>query len=142
LDDELDSQPCLPIKNLTIKVENQTQQFTIASVILDPSFNYEKPNYTSPNGETLTTELVKITSKLVEIYTRKTHYQNEDITFIGNRRVLYDRKAIIGDSTDSEAFIGVISPRCFYCLLYLKQQKFYKRISLSIIALLASGKVN
>jgi hypothetical protein len=55
LDDELDSQPCLPIKSLTIKVENQTQQFTIASVILDPSFNYEKPNYTSPNGETLTT---------------------------------------------------------------------------------------
>jgi hypothetical protein len=120
LDDELDSQPCSPIKSLTIKLENQTQQFTIASVILDPSFNYEKPNYTSPNGETLTTELVKITSKLVEIYTRKTHYQNEDITFIGNRRVLYDRKAIISDSTDSEAFIGMISPRCFYCLLYLK----------------------
>jgi hypothetical protein len=67
LDDELDSQPCLPIKSLTIKVENQTQQFTVASVILCPSFNYEQPNYISSNGGTLTTELAKIASKLLSL---------------------------------------------------------------------------
>jgi hypothetical protein len=107
LEYELDIQPCLPIKNLTIEGENQTEQFAFANAVLGPSYNYEKPKYTFPNGEPLSEELIKITSELAEKYTQEIHWQDGDIAIIDNKRVLHGRRAIIGNLIDRELFIGM-----------------------------------
>ncbi|MFB1037033.1 MAG: TauD/TfdA family dioxygenase [Sinobacterium sp.] len=107
LDYELDIQPCLLVKNLTIKGENQTQQFVFANAILGPSYNYEKPNYTFPNGEALSETLISKTAELAEKHTQEIHWQDGDIAIINNKRVLHGRRAIIGNLTDRELFIGM-----------------------------------
>ncbi|MFT7006180.1 MAG: alpha-ketoglutarate-dependent taurine dioxygenase [Colwellia sp.] len=107
LDYQLDIQPCLPIKNLIINSENQTEQFAFANAILGPSYNYEKPTYTFANGQTVSQELIEKTNELAEKYTQEVQWQNGDIVIIDNKRVLHGRRAIIGNLTDRELFIGM-----------------------------------
>jgi alpha-ketoglutarate-dependent taurine dioxygenase len=107
LDYQLDIQPCLPIKNLAINTENQTEQFAFANAILGPSYNYEKPTYTFANGQPVSQELIEKTNELAEKYTQEIQWQNGDIVIIDNKRVLHGRRAIIGNLTDRELFIGM-----------------------------------
>lgn len=107
LDYELDIQPCLPINRPSIKRDNQVGQFAFANAILGPSYNYEKPNYTFPNGEPLSEALIKQTIELTKKYTHEIHWQDGDIAIIDNKRVLHGRRAIIGSLTERELFIGM-----------------------------------
>lgn len=107
LDYQLDIQPCLPIKNLAINTENQTEQFAFANAILGPSYNYEKPTYTFANGQPVSQELIEKTNELAEKYTQEVQWQDGDIVIIDNKRVLHGRRAIIGNLTDRELFIGM-----------------------------------
>jgi alpha-ketoglutarate-dependent taurine dioxygenase len=107
LDYELDIQPCLLLKSLVNEAANHTEQFAFANAILGPSYNYEKPNYNFPNGELLSEKLITETTELAEKYTHEIQWQDGDIAIIDNRRVLHGRRAIIGDLTDRELFIGM-----------------------------------
>jgi alpha-ketoglutarate-dependent taurine dioxygenase len=107
LDYELDIQPCLPIKSLSIKKDDQAERFAFANAILGPSYNYEKPHYTFPNGEPLSEELIKKTIELTKKYTHEIHWQDGDIAIINNKRVLHGRRAIIGNLTQRKLFIGM-----------------------------------
>jgi hypothetical protein len=107
LDYELDIQPCLPIKSLSIKKDDQAKRFAFANAILGPSYNYEKPHYTFPNGEPLSEELIKKTIELTKKYTHEIHWQDGDIAIINNKRVLHGRRAIIGNLTQRKLFIGM-----------------------------------
>tara|TARA_R110001583_G_scaffold111338_1_gene260390 strand:+ start:2164 stop:3045 length:882 start_codon:yes stop_codon:yes gene_type:complete len=107
LDYQLDIQPCLPIKNLAINAENQTEQFAFANAILGPSYNYEKPTYTFANGQPVSQELIEKTNELAKKYTQEVQWQDGDIVIIDNKRVLHGRRAIIGNLTDRELFIGM-----------------------------------
>jgi hypothetical protein len=107
LDYELYIQLCLLIKSLVNEGENQTEQFAFANPILGPSYNYEKPNYTFSNGEILSEDLIKETAELAEKYTQEIDWQDSNIAIIDNKRVLHGRRAIIGNLTDRELFIGM-----------------------------------
>ena len=107
LDYELDIQPCLTMNNYTIQNEKATEQYAFANALLGPSFNYEKPIYTFPNGQLVCDELIKKTAELAEKYTQEIQWQDGDIVVMNNKRVLHGRRAIIGDLTDRELFIGM-----------------------------------
>ena len=67
---------------------NPTQQFAFANATLGSSFNYEKLNYTFPNGETLTKGLIKMTSELIKnIHMRFT--DNGDMALIDSRCITW-----------------------------------------------------
>ena len=102
LDYELDIQPCLPINET-----DSTAQYSFANAILGPSFNYEKPNYTFQNGQAVSEKLINETAELAEKYTQEIHWQDGDIAIINNKRVLHGRRAIIGDLTNRQLFIGM-----------------------------------
>jgi alpha-ketoglutarate-dependent taurine dioxygenase len=102
LDYELDIQPCLPINET-----DSTAQYSFANAILGPSFNYEKPNYPFKNGQTVSEKLINETAELAEKYTQEIHWQDGDIAIINNKRVLHGRRAIIGDLTNRQLFIGM-----------------------------------
>jgi alpha-ketoglutarate-dependent taurine dioxygenase len=106
LDYELDIQPCLNISN-NIQKENTMEQYSFANALLGPSFNYEKPIYTFPNGKPVSDELIKKTAELSEKYTHEIQWQDGDIAIVNNKRVLHGRRAIIGDLADRELFIGM-----------------------------------
>lgn len=117
LDYELDIQPCLLVKNRqmneslgeNLALENGalTQQFAFANAILGPSYNYQKPIYSFPSGDVISNELINKTAELAEKYTQEIQWQDGDIAIINNKRVLHGRRAIVGDLSERELFIGM-----------------------------------
>jgi alpha-ketoglutarate-dependent taurine dioxygenase len=107
LDYELDIQPCLPINSLKTKEGKVQNQFAFANALLGPSYNYEKPTYTFASGEGLSKELMEDTAQLAEKYTQEIQWQDSDILILDNKRVLHGRRAIIGDLSQRELFIGM-----------------------------------
>jgi hypothetical protein len=112
LDYELDIKPCLPINNHnannhSINGADCMVQYSFANALLGPSFNYEKPNYTFQNGQTVSEKLMNETAELAEKYTHEINWQDGDIAIINNKRVLHGLRAIIGDLTNRHLFIGM-----------------------------------
>ena len=62
MDYKLDFHPCLPIKNLTVEVQDHIDQITFANAVLGASFNYESPSYTLPDEEPLSEDLIEMIS--------------------------------------------------------------------------------
>jgi hypothetical protein len=83
---------------------------------------------------------MKITSELTERIYQKVRWQDVDIAMINNKRVLHGRRAIMGNVIDRELLsVWALAFFIFYESVFYG---FYKCINLSMITLLASGKVN
>lgn len=83
------------------------EQQAFANAILGPSFNYEAPKITLANGDEVSNELKEELSLLAEKFTHEMNWQDGDVVLIDNKRVMHGRRAIEGELSARQLFIGM-----------------------------------
>jgi len=84
-----------------------SNRLAFANAILGPSFNYQAPKVMLANGAEISDELKQELTVLAEQFTQEINWQDGDVVLIDNKRVMHGRRAIEGDLSARQLFIGM-----------------------------------
>ncbi|MGP4118455.1 TauD/TfdA family dioxygenase [Psychrobacter aquimaris] len=90
-----------------IREDNLSGQLAFANTLLGPSFNYEKPEFTLANGQSVDDALIDELTQLCEKYTQDIAWQNGDVVILDNKRIMHGRRQIDVPLTERKLYIAM-----------------------------------
>lgn len=90
-----------------IREDNLSGQLAFANTLLGPSFNYEKPEFTLANGQSVDDALIDELTRLCEKYTQDIAWQNGDVVILDNKRIMHGRRQIDVPLTERKLYIAM-----------------------------------
>ncbi|MGO2506103.1 MAG: TauD/TfdA family dioxygenase [Psychrobacter alimentarius] len=90
-----------------IRTDNLSRQPAFANTLLGPSFNYEKPEFTLADGQSVDEALVAKLTQICEKYTQEVHWQNGDVVILDNKRIMHGRRQIEVPLAERKLYIAM-----------------------------------
>jgi alpha-ketoglutarate-dependent taurine dioxygenase len=90
-----------------IREDNLSGQFAFANTLLGPSFNYEKPEFTLANGQSVDDELIAELTRICEAHTQEIAWKNGDVVILDNKRIMHGRRQIDVPLAERKLYIAM-----------------------------------
>lgn len=90
-----------------IRADNLSRQPAFANTLLGPSFNYEKPEFTLADGQSVDEALVAKLTRICEKYTQEVYWQNGDVVILDNKRIMHGRRQIEVPLAERKLYIAM-----------------------------------
>lgn len=90
-----------------IRTDNLSRQPAFANTLLGPSFNYEKPEFTLADGQSVDEALVAKLTQICEQHTQEVHWQNGDVVILDNKRIMHGRRQIEVPLAERKLYIAM-----------------------------------
>ena len=90
-----------------IRADNLSGQLAFANTLLGPSFNYEKPEFTLADGQSVDEALIAELTQICEKHTQEVHWQNSDVVILDNKRIMHGRRQIEVPLAERKLYIAM-----------------------------------
>ncbi|SJN24381.1 TauD/TfdA family dioxygenase [Psychrobacter sp. JB385] len=90
-----------------IRADNLSGQPAFANTLLGPSFNYEKPEFTLADGQSVDEAMVAELTQICEKHTQEVHWQNGDVVILDNKRIMHGRRQIEVPLAERKLYIAM-----------------------------------